>query len=737
MRRAIYAGILVLVFLAGYSSIVRAETVPAKVIADEVKYDYESKQVEATGNVKIEYKNVKIEADYCLIDQDQDVLLATGKVVVNNKSDIYHGDRFLYYLKTQQGWISPLASVITDPQINGPVYLTANEAFIKGEEIRAKHSTFTSCNLDHPHYRFSAKEIEYYPGDLIIMRHVWYWEGPFPIFYFPVLYISLKNNNFEVRVGNSAAEGWFIDVKFYYYYIPNEYSWGDLHTRFSEYGGNYYEVENSRYTSHTGVFTQKYGFLDKQNMNNLQAGQYSNSYNAPYTSLYNDYMLGFGYKEYLNPKVLTSQKLESWHHFTKDGVLYLDNTYNFSLSGQYPYPSNLTMDFSDTGEQTLRQINLATNWNYNPDATSNVSLNGQWYYRGYLKDNNPNISKLYNFRATKDWTWSNLALTVMENQNYNNTYSSSTNLNPDLLYTIPKWKFPVLGDVEIKSQYTHMEKFYSTASSSEGDRYALNFRKLPVTLWQEGQFTLDTEAAFKYRDFFVNDRETELYSASAQVGLKDQFSEAFYTKFDTGYANTLGLTNNYFGYEGDNAQPGAFIKNGWYYTTKPLRASLTTEYNFYTRYAYPANITADWTPAPKEELHFDTIYDWVLGPGQTNLRAFYNPKENWRLSLWLGYNFQNLDYPWTMQQFEALISDRINNKWSYRIATRYDYLMNKYTISEYALIYDWHCREVMFHYDGILREYWVQIFIKAFPDAKLKLTGNNTMENFINALGME
>jgi lipopolysaccharide assembly outer membrane protein LptD (OstA) len=125
MYRSLCVVSILFIFLGFFTTATWAETTQAKVTADEVKYDYESKQVDATGNVKIEYKDVKVESDYALIDQEQDILLATGKVIVHNKSDVYHGDRFLYYLKTQQGWVSPLDSEIVDSEINGPVRLTA------------------------------------------------------------------------------------------------------------------------------------------------------------------------------------------------------------------------------------------------------------------------------------------------------------------------------------------------------------------------------------------------------------------------------------------------------------------------------------------------------------------------------------------------------------------------------------------------------------------------------------
>ena len=58
-------------------------------------------------------------------------------------------------------------------------------------------------------------------------------------------------------------------------------------------------------------------------------------------------------------------------------------------------------------------------------------------------------------------------------------------------------------------------------------------------------------------------------------------------------------------------------------------------------------------------------------------------------------------------------------------------------MAEYNLFYDWHCRQVVLHYDGVEKEYWLQIVIKAFPNDSLKLTGKNTLDNLLNQIETE
>jgi hypothetical protein len=735
MNRSIGIIIMGWLLLLSFSTVVRAENDKAKITADEVNYDYETQQVEAIGNVKIEYRDIKVESDHAIIDQEQDVLLATGNLAVTNKNSTYHGDRFLYYLNTERGWISPLEAEVTDLDIQGPAYLTAAEANIKGEEIRSKHSTFSTCNLAHPHYHLSAKAIDYYPGDVIIMHHVWYWEHSIPLFYFPLLYISLKKDNFAVQFGQSSTEGWFVDTKYYFYHFPDDEGWGNLHLRLTEYGGTLYEVDGSHPTSPTGTFTQKYAVLEKSNMTNSAVSGYTRDDGAVYEPNYDDYMLGFSYKENLNPKVATSQSIERWFHYNEDGELFQNTTYNLTVSGQSPYPS-LNLAFEDKGEDVYRTVNLSSNWNFNPDRTSSVALNGQWYYQGYVDENNPYLSRQYTLNARKDWGWSNVAMTVSENRNYNNTNSSGTNLLPNIIYTVPEWKIPLINDIKMVAQYTKLEKYSSTVSS-EGERYALDLSKPSLALWNKGQFTIENESSFKYRDFLVSELESELYSVSSQLGLKDQFTKAFYTKLDIGYAETYGTTNSYFGYNGDDDLPGLYAENNWDYSDVTFRAHVYTKYNFQTQYAYPLTITAGWFPVSKASLNFDTIYYWGDGPGQTDFSVNYNPDDSCKLSLILGYNFQEKNSPWTNQQFMLALAKKISSNWSYNLAATYNYLKNDFSVAQGNLIYDWHCRQVVFHYDEVEKEFWLQFVIKAFPNSSLKFTANNTVQNLLDGIQTE
>lgn len=718
---SLFSGIiLILLWWTVFPVPTRAESIKVTVSADEVHYNYESKQVEALGNVLITYKTTKVESDEAIIDQDQNILLATGNVRVNKDGDEVTGDKFLYYLKTQQGWIASAEMDLNDEQTEGTIKLSAAEAFVKGEEIRSKKSFFTSCDLDQSHYHFTAADIEYYPENRIVLHHVWYWEGRFRIFYLPYLFVSLKKdeNNFEVRVGQNEAVGWFLYVGYNYYLSDDSY--GKIKLDLTERGGDGIGVKHYIENSPTSRWYQEYGINDPEDPNFPE----------------NDYMFGFGYENKTDPKRIINTTFQNWRHFTELRECNLDTKYFFSLAGQSPYPS-LLFNFSENELLATQIMDLSGNWSYRPDPTWNINLTGRWY-----NSETPdliNSSFRYDFFTVKDWKWSNLSLKFNDTKVYTGAVSS-INLKPDLTYTIPKWSSPGIGDLKLISEYLYIEKF---PDNSLGERWALDIQKLPVKLWQQDSLTLNYQSQFRYRDFWVwlgindlreeeTETESDLYALTTDLGLINQFTKEFSTEVRAGFTEFEGIPNNYF--RGDDyVQKGAFITNGWYWKSMILNASLNTGYHFYTDYADPLNFWLRWTPVPRQELTFRSIYNWGVGLGQTDLQINYSPKDNWRLMLLLGYNFSDPVTPWTNKEFEAMISQKLNDKWRMELASRFDFFTNGFSVAQLGVAYDWHCRELMVNYDWIKREYWLQVLIKAFPDTPLRL--NSNLENVFNELG--
>ena len=691
--------------------VVLAEDEPAKITADELTYDYHMKQMEATGKVRIIYKNITIESDKAFIDQKQNVLLASGNVHITKKDSSYIGESFLYYMLSEEGLLTPVTATLHDKEINGPAYLSSNGAIFKGETVDAKKSTFTGCDLAASHYHFTAKEIEYYPEDRIVMHQVWYWEHKVPLFYLPIFFISLKHedDNLEVEVGHNESEGWF--TKIGYGYILNKDSYGKITTRLTEKAGNELDVTHYFDLNSTSRFSQNYGFVDKSKQG------YSNP----------DFDFGFGYENRTNSKFLLKTTCLEWNKQSNINVpLHQERYFNLDLTGQSPYPT-IGVKFKDNNETDDYTYDLKSNWNYSPEPTFNIYLNNDWL----LTKNAGEIGNSFQYVSTisKNWGWSNLLFNYKDMMVYSGGFSI-INLKPDILYTIPKWKWPGLGDISVNSQYTHQESIDTIKNTIKtGDRWALDLQKIPVNLWQTQHLTLNLQSKFFYRDFLIDKNENEFYALSSDLGLTDSFTKEFSTEVRVGYKLTDGLSNTFFKWD-DKIEDGAYLTNEWKWQSLVFNASLRSGYNFKYVSADPVVLQSRWNPGPGREIYFDTIYNWIGGLGMTNLRINYSPRDNWRLNLNVGYNF--VDNAWTNKEFEALLTQQIAPKWQMEIAAKYNMLGNAFEIAETGLVYDWHCRKVKLHYNWIRQEYQLRLVFNAFPDSPLDFSSESGFEGLID-----
>ncbi|MFP4017138.1 MAG: LptF/LptG family permease [Halanaerobiales bacterium] len=85
----------------------------------------------------------------------------------------------------------------------------SEEVFSEVDQIKMDKGNFTGCDLESPHYYFDASEVIIYPEDHLIAKHVTFRElnGRLPLFYWPYLYISLKDRDQRLvpEIGYSSS----------------------------------------------------------------------------------------------------------------------------------------------------------------------------------------------------------------------------------------------------------------------------------------------------------------------------------------------------------------------------------------------------------------------------------------------------------------------------------------------------------------------------------------------------
>lgn len=704
--------IAVILSLLLNAHMVIADTIPVTITANNLTYDYEQKQIEALGDVRIKYKEYKIEADYALIDQNENVLLATGHVVVEKEGNQYSGNRFLYYIKTQKGWLAPVKSNITDAEIKGEVFFSSDEAFIEGENLRLHTATFTSCDLDHPHYHFTAKEIEYYPDDRMILHRVWYWEGKYKIMYLPYMFISLKDdrNNFEVRVGQTGDWGWYLFVG--YGYSFNSDSYGKIYTNITERGGDGIGIK------HTIKGTPTSSWYQDVYINDLS------DKNIPYQ----EYKYEFGYFNWTDPKQNFKFRFENWHRYNYYWNSYLENKLELFYNGLRPYP-RISFEFYDLSDKPNRYVNIWGDWSYLFSPTWNNTIFGRWLYTEDLSMNNPKDSFEYKITSTKNWGNTSLSFTYSDYQSTG--IENRDNFKPDILLTIPNINIPIIGQFSLKTEYMVLDKFPENLGS--GTQWSSDIMKTWSEIWKTdnglisigysmGAFfrLYNTDAGPKYpKEGFVT-------AYDADIGINFKISKHLSTQFGYGQTQMNGINNNFFP-SSIVLIPGGSVQNDTTWESGPWKAVSNLIYSINNDKFEPLKLNVTWNPDQKSYANLMLSYNLLDGPETLNFNMTYNPKENLLLQTSIGYNFTLINNPWTSRSFYAKMMDKLTDKWSYELLARYDSLANKFSLGVINFIYDWHCRDVIFHFDTVQREFWIQVSIKAFPNSGLRL-GKDPME---------
>ena len=193
-------------------------------------------EVVAHDGVEVHFQDIKIYADELRYAAGESLAYFTGHVQVEQNNQYMQGTYVEYDFKNQISRIDKAQGVITDTGLVGDIYIKGDIDTV-GDDIFIHGGTATTCDLEEPHFHLEAGELEIYPGDKMVIRHVSYWEGKIPLFYWPYLVIPLgRESAFELpQVGYSPSEGWF--VKMAYNYYRDAESYGKLHLDYMQKKG--------------------------------------------------------------------------------------------------------------------------------------------------------------------------------------------------------------------------------------------------------------------------------------------------------------------------------------------------------------------------------------------------------------------------------------------------------------------------------------------------------------------
>ena len=161
----------------------------------------------AENNVIIHYGSTSIYADYVQYNPETRDVLAIGNVRLYRDGKLVQGDRTLYNLESKLLRTSDFRSSMTPFFVKGETF----NSLIDGTGYEAKNAFATTSDSSKPDYRFQAENIRVHPNDYITLTNVSMYVGETPVFWFPYIYQSLKEESgFNFTPGYTSDWGAYV-----------------------------------------------------------------------------------------------------------------------------------------------------------------------------------------------------------------------------------------------------------------------------------------------------------------------------------------------------------------------------------------------------------------------------------------------------------------------------------------------------------------------------------------------
>ncbi|MHB0912111.1 MAG: LptA/OstA family protein [Armatimonadota bacterium] len=189
--------------------------------ADTTRW-YPDQKIEASGNVRATHKDYTVTADSVKADLETNLATFTGNVRLLFGEQVVTGEALTMDLKTREWSLSDAKAEIAPTAFQGrlssPAFVHGEKLSGEGDDIKIDTGTFTTCDLEHPHYCIEADSLSIYPGSKVIARGVRFFGLDRKLFALGALVIPTRglSRNFIPEIGQSTEEGSYLKTSYTY-----------------------------------------------------------------------------------------------------------------------------------------------------------------------------------------------------------------------------------------------------------------------------------------------------------------------------------------------------------------------------------------------------------------------------------------------------------------------------------------------------------------------------------------
>jgi len=662
------------------------EELDISLIAEYITYEKidEEDLIIAKDGVQLKYQDIEVKADYLKINLTTNLLFASEEVFFKQDETETNCEELTYNWETKKVILIRLKGELTGEGIKGKVYYQGEEMENFPETMEITEGSFTTCELEEPHYHIVAKEMIIYPKDKIIVRNISWYEGKTKIITLPYFLIFLDRKTQQPilpKIGQNSKDGWFVKTNFNYYI--DEKSYGTLYIDWLEKKGigtgveHTWEIGDENNSGETSLYL--YQIKEKDSGKFKLTGNLNYKQEFTEENIKTQVTLNYSGTKAEGGK-LPYNTLKSQFSFEKK-----EEKYNLKISGKY--------NFSGTG---LGQEDLSIN--------GNIKLNHNYTFSDKLSsaltliytDKNPASQEIADLelkpKLELKYKGEGYTLNLITEKRFDLDGDNYTGENVSkVINRLPEFIFKksstTIGDTKITYGINaSVGHFYEAATEEDNWRgeYIINVKR-PFNL---GEYLTLTPSGIFRQDVYLTGEAR--YLVGGKVDLKASYKSNISATLSYNYNKSVGPTPFNFDYIAPltNTVSGKLTLK----SSEKVKLNLSTNYNFVTE-------------------NF----------GNLVAKVEYKPKDDWKMNFSSSYNLNTKE--WT-KKINSTLDLQLSEDW--RI--KYKGVVNlddfKLTNSVVGITRDLHCREFTINYKQATKSIWVEFYIKAFPTEKITIGGS-------------
>lgn len=738
------------------------EAPTANLTADQIFYTESGKKMIASQNVRLNYKNVSIEAPELILDVENNTISGTGNIKLKRNADELNAESIHYNIEDDAVEIRNVQTIVrANAKATDNIYLSAEIIEDLPDVKKGFHGLMTTCDYPIPHYFVSSERFEYYPDNCIVGHNVFFYN---PIFFIPfgfwtpmyVYYLGKRNVILLVpMIGRNDVEGWFAKNTLDYFYGPDKK--GQVYVDWTEKKGvglgwrHHYQIENYEGSLYYYGMPEKdtglYDHVASWDQTTTLSPELSLRHTILDTDTYRitggrkqdqNFSVGINYKNIGEEQKLEVKNSQDFLQKISQNAITYDNIFNSQKVLGLSYSSFNNLGFNsryETGGLT-QSLNLPFEIKYN----SNIR---------YTKSTPSSIAPAdealgTQFSLQKPLDLMNIPFNMTVNLDYTidpdgDTVTSDRILNyvekmPELIFDstqIPVDKNFTLQQRFLIGRYhenrslsvTNQVRSYTTEKFGSISNLVGTFRDLPFGSairtqhelhqfgYSPGDVLRGIKQAYTYQsDWWQFLQSSMSYTDYAYAGNSPFFFDETIFQKERRIGGTMTLY-----YE----KPSKYRwdhRTGWDYLVQK-RIDYTTSMTLIPSSIMAFNINSGYKFPENRLSGNDIFYDLTAS-------ARYTPTQNTQITFDLTYDLNFSQIRRLGNRFIFTVGDTWESRWDIDANFQYDIPSKTYKLQAIRLVKDLHERLLAMSYDMGLNEYKFIFTIKAFPDDPFGFSSN-------------